>query len=72
MKRLRYSVEFFGPAFPPAKPYLADLQALQQILGELNDIAVGRRLAGFEADERALLRKLGAAWARFEKREPFW
>jgi CHAD domain-containing protein len=72
VKRLRYSVEFFAPAFPRAKPYLADLQALQEILGELNDIAVGRRLAGFEADERALLRKLGAAWARFEKREPFW
>ena len=72
VKRLRYSVEFFAPAFPRPRPYLADLKALQQILGELNDIAVGRRLAGVEADEKALLRKLDAAWARFEKREPFW
>jgi len=72
VKRLRYSVEFFAPAFPRARPYLADLEALQQLLGELNDIAVGRQLAGFEADERALLRKLDAAWARLGKRAVFW
>jgi hypothetical protein len=48
------------------------LKNLQEILGELNDIAVGRRLAGFEADEKPLLRKLDAAWRRFEKRAPFW
>jgi triphosphatase len=72
VKRLRYSVEFFAPAFPRGKAYLADLKALQQILGDLNDIAVGRRLAGFEADEKALLRKLDAAWARFGKRAVFW
>ena len=72
VKRLRYSVEFFAPAFPRCGSYLAELKALQQLLGELNDIAVGRRLAGFEADERALLRKLDAAWARLGKRAVFW
>ena len=72
VKRLRYSAEFFAPAFARSGSYLADLKALQQILGELNDIAVGRRLAGLEADEKALLRKLDAAWARFGKRAVFW
>jgi CHAD domain-containing protein len=68
VKRLRYTCEFFAPA----GPYVAALKNLQEILGELNDIAVGRRLAGFEADEKPLLRKLDAAWRRFEKRAPFW
>jgi len=74
VKRLRYTSEFFAPAFPArtAGPYVEDLKALQEILGALNDIAVGRRLAGFEADEKALLRKLDAAWKRFAKRRPFW
>jgi len=74
VKRLRYSCEFFAPAFPARRSaaYLADLKELQEILGELNDIAVGRRLLGFDADEAALLRKLRAAWARFAKRPVFW
>jgi triphosphatase len=74
VKRLRYSCEFFASAFPGRRTgaYIADLKALQEILGELNDIAVGRRLLGFEADEAALLRRLGAVWKRFEKRTRFW
>lgn len=74
VKRLRYGCEFFAPAFigKAAAPYVQALKELQRILGELNDIAVGRRLAGLEADERPLLRKLAPAWARFAKRRPFW
>jgi triphosphatase len=74
VKRLRYSCEFFAPAFPAKRvsPYLAALKVLQDILGALNDISVGRRLIGFDADEAALLKRLGAAWSRFAKRPVFW
>jgi triphosphatase len=74
VKRLRYSCEFFVSAFPSrlATPYIANLKELQEILGALNDIAVGRRLIGFDADEAALLRRLGAAWPRLARRPVFW
>ena len=74
VKRLRYSCEFFASAFPSrlATPYVAALKDLQEILGALNDIAVGRRLIGFDADEAALLRRLGVAWPRLAKRPVFW
>lgn len=74
VKRLRYACEFFAPAFPgkEARDYLAALKELQEIMGALNDIAVGRRLIGFDADEAALVSRLEAAWARFERRAPFW
>lgn len=46
MKRLRYACEFFAGSFAAAavRPYIKRLEALQDILGELNDIAVARRL----------------------------
>lgn len=74
VKRLRYGCEFFAPAFAArrAAPYIGALKELQGILGELNDIAVARRLVGAQADERALLTSLAAAWKRFERRAPFW
>ena len=74
VKRLRYGCEFFAPAFAArrAAPYIAALKELQRILGELNDIAVARQLIAAQADERALLRGLAAAWKRFARREPFW
>jgi len=74
VKRLRYSCEFFAPAFPSrlATPYIAALKELQEILGALNDIAVGRRLIGFDGEEAALLRRLGVAWPRLAKRPVFW
>ena len=74
VKRLRYGCEFFAPAFPGRKTmaYVDALKELQEILGRLNDIAVGRRLLGFHSDEAALLRKLKTAWARFLKRPAFW
>ena len=67
VKRLRYSCEFFAAGVPgEARDALhrARSKALQDILGELNDIAVGRRLLGFDGDEAALLRRLGPALAR--------
>ena len=74
VKRLRYTCEFFVPAFPAkgSAGYVAALKELQTILGELNDNAVGRRLAHLEADDAQLLRRLAPAWASFEKRRPFW
>lgn len=75
VKRLRYGCECFAPAFPGKATtlYLQALKELQRILGELNDIAVGRRLIGLDdAEEALLLRKLGPAWTRFAKRRPFW
>ena len=74
VKRLRYSCEFFAPAFPARRvtPYIAALKALQDILGELNDVVVGRRLLGFVGDEAALLRRLGPAWRALERRPVFW
>ena len=71
VKRLRYSCEFFAPAFANEQ-MISELKALQEILGELNDIAVGRRLVGFDADEARLLNRLELAWARFARRAPFW
>ncbi len=46
MKRLRYACEFFAGSFAAAaaRPYIKRLESLQDILGELNDIAVARRL----------------------------
>ena len=74
VKRLRYSCEFFAPAFAndETAPYIAQLKALQETLGELNDMAVGRRLVGFDADEAALLSRLEIAWAAWDATRPFW
>jgi CHAD domain-containing protein len=46
IKRLRYACDFFATSFAGAlaQPYLKRLAALQDILGDLNDIAVARRL----------------------------
>jgi triphosphatase len=83
VKRLRYACEFFAPCFAPAAvaPYLEQLQALQDILGELNDIAVGRALC-CEIDapaprqlaqrEKKLIAALTPAWNRFEKQPRYW
>jgi len=88
VKRLRYGCEFFAASFPRAsvRPYLQSLEALQDILGELNDVAVARRLLKnwesetattlvrreLAARERRLIASLEPAWAAFEKRRPFW
>jgi triphosphatase len=74
IKRLRYSCEFFAPAFPPRRTsgYIAALKELQDIFGALNDIAVGRRLLEVDSDEAVLLRRLAPAWRAFGRRAPFW
>ena len=65
MKRLRYACDFFAPSFAgaTAQPYLKRLAALQDILGELNDIAVARRLLTVIAP-RGCARAVAAAAAR--------
>lgn len=85
VKRLRYGCDFFAGAFPHrhARPFLESLRALQDILGEMNDIEVQRPLlrrleAGGRAPERlasrerALIAALGPAWETFESRRLFW
>ncbi len=95
MKRLRYACDFFAASFAgvAARPYIKRLEALQDILGDLNDVAVAQRLLAeivprgsalelaaaaastrqtLAARERMLVISLEAAWAPFEKRQPFW
>jgi len=86
MKRLRYACDFFSASFAGAatRPYIKRLAALQDVLGDLNDISVARRLLGELAlpagrlrpalalRERKLVTSLEAAWTAFEKRGPFW
>ncbi|HYF55207.1 MAG TPA: CHAD domain-containing protein [Salinarimonas sp.] len=91
VKKLRYAVEFFGPAFTGGKAerrrkaYLAALEDLQEHLGDLNDLAVGReRLAALPAserlaplllggaDERRMLERAVDAFESFADAKPFW
>ena len=83
VKRLRYACEFFAPCFKPEGTgrYVKRLRALQDLLGELNDIAVGRKLLAeldergpslFDARERRLVAALGRAWTAFENQPPYW
>jgi inorganic triphosphatase YgiF len=62
MKRLRYACDFFAASFPgaAARPYIKRLAALQDILGDLNDIAVARRLLA-EIAPRGSAKELAAA-----------
>jgi inorganic triphosphatase YgiF len=88
VKRLRYAGEFFAASFARASvgPYIKSLEALQDILGELNDVAVGRRFVlalgpdrasgpvrrELTVRERRLIASLEPAWTALEKRRPFW
>jgi triphosphatase len=88
-KKLRYLCEYFGTMYDKdaAKKYSAQLAAVQEILGVLNDAAVAQKLLNdISARERAKgivlgwqegrivceLEKLGDAWKAFRKSEPFW
>ena len=86
LKRLRYVAEFFSSCFDAqrARRYIRRLKALQDILGDLNDIAVARRLAGelggearslrrrLDSRQRSLIASLEPSWAALEKRRSFW
>jgi len=75
-RRLRYACDFFSPCFKDARRYVRGLSDLQDVLGELNDIAVARRFKGpekaLDRRERALISELGPAWKAFAKRRRFW
>jgi len=51
-KRLRYAVEFCAALFEPkrVRRYLKQLSALQDVLGELNDLAVARSVYASRGD----------------------
>jgi inorganic triphosphatase YgiF len=83
VKRLRYACEFFAPCFPAraVERYLKRLRTLQELLGELNDIAVGRELLArlgerhpevFDARERRLIGALSGSWTALEKQPRYW
>ena len=85
MKRLRYACDSFAGCFskPAFEPYLAALEQLQDDFGELNDIAVGRRLLaelGGEPSveqqlarrERQLIARLPRDWQAFAGRSVSW
>ncbi len=59
-KQLRYAVEFFQPVLgASAKRFLAEVKAMQEILGRINDIAVFtetmRQLNGLSSQQSALV-----------------
>ena len=68
IKRLRYACEFFASLYPRrrTKMFIRRLQQLQDTLGELNDIAVARRLLG---DTAALPARARRAIARMHERD---
>jgi inorganic triphosphatase YgiF len=83
VKRLRYACDFFAPCFAPAaqRPYLRELERLQDVLGALQDIVVGRRLLGelgvdppgrLARRERRLSDALAVSWEAFARRAPYW
>jgi inorganic triphosphatase YgiF len=85
VKRLRYACDSLAACFAPAalEPYLAAIEALQDDLGGLNDIAVAHRLSAeltgnaalkrrLLARERRLIGRLSRDWAAFAERWPFW
>jgi inorganic triphosphatase YgiF len=71
-KKLRYAGEFFADVFPGKKAarrrqrFLAGLKALQTYLGDLNDIAVNKRLSASLVSAPAANEGLdGQAWEAF-------
>lgn len=84
LRRLRYASEFLSGAFPrrDSVPLVRSLRQLQDLLGQLNDMEVARRLVrelrgtrtrrepGLR--ERKLVSLLPAAWRRFAAAPRFW
>ena len=88
-KKLRYAAEFFGSLFQEEKQrrrrksFVTALEAVQEHLGALNDLATAEELAhGLAArgidlpqrrvDEGELLRQADAAYDRLVDAKPFW
>ncbi|KAB0267614.1 CHAD domain-containing protein [Microvirga brassicacearum] len=87
IKALRYGSEFFADTFKGRargsrrKSLLKSLEQLQDILGEMNDLTVRRRLLPSLVDSRAeadaarlqtLMRRAGVAARRLRSAKPFW
>jgi len=86
LKRLRYSCDFFADCFPAraVRPFLGKLGALQDTLGEMNDLAVAQTLLRelpadakrvrhwLERRERRLIASLSREWAEFARMRPYW
>lgn len=86
-KKLRYAAEFFSPLFDSAsaQPYLIALEGLQDVLGNLNDIAVTSGLIeslqgsvessvakALKRRKKQEMRKLDDVWRKYARAEPFW
>jgi triphosphatase len=71
LKKLRYAADLFGPLFPQkrVKAYLGPLETLQDLLGDLNDAAVGTRLLR-EAGEALAPEQREAARKQAERLAP--
>jgi CHAD domain-containing protein len=71
VKRLRYGCDCFAAGFPPKamEAFQDPLKKLQQLLGELNDIAVQRRLLSELARGGASARATAAVRVRLRTRE---
>jgi CHAD domain-containing protein len=84
LRRLRYACEFLSGAFPgrDSEPLVRSLKRLQDLLGELNDMEVARRLVRELRGRRTrrapglreskLVSLLPAAWRRFTGAPRFW
>ena len=81
LKDLRYAAEAFAPAIPGSETMIRALRRLQDLLGELNDLAVARKRmrklgrplpAAFDRAERRLSAAAAARWAAFERQAPNW
>ncbi len=71
IRRLRYACEFFAPCLArrSVRRYLQRLEALQDLLGELNDFAVARRLlAPFETGPGASAAAFAQGWLAARER----
>jgi len=70
VKRLRYACDGFASLYETRKfrIYLERLEALQDLLGELNDVAVARRLLGELRAGRDEVERLLRSWTRRERR----
>jgi CHAD domain-containing protein len=82
LRRLRYACEFLRGAFPErdAEPLIGSLKHLQDLLGDLNDLEVARRLHAElsrnaprrGASSGKLQAQLPAAWRSFCAAPRFW